>query len=256
MFKLLLKMPSFSRKAKRMNDYLLFLPNQDFQLFGKQHLLVIALTVATSVGLAFFSKKRLKEDGQLLLGRSITIILATAVLGWVAIRLVLDQFDYKTDLPLDICNIVSLMLPFLMWNPTHRVYEVLYFWVMAGTIQALLTPHLFEGFPHFTFLKYFTVHGGLVVFVVYATVVYGLRPNWRSLWRAFWALQVYAIALYGANLLLGSNYAYLMGKPPTASAFDYLGDYPWYLLATEGLVLIMFTLVLLPVLPRKQKVQA
>jgi len=235
-----------------MNDYLLFLPNNDFRLFGHQHLLVIALTVAMSIGLAFFSKKSLSKMGQLHLGRGITVVLAATVLGWIAIRLALGQFDHKTDLPLDICNIVSLALPFLMWNPRHRVYEVLYFWVMAGTIQALLTPHLFEGFPHFTFLKYFAVHGGLVVFAVYATTVYGLRPNWRSLWRAFFALQIYAVLLFGINLLLGANYAYLMGKPPTASAFDYLGAYPWYLLVTEGLVLVMFLLVLLPVLPRKR----
>lgn len=115
---------------------------------------------------------------------------------------------------------------------------------MAGTIQALLTPHLFEGFPHFTFIKYFTVHGGLVVFAVYATVVYGIRPGWRSLWRSFFALQIYILSLY------------LMGKPPTASALDYLGDYPWYLLVSEGLALVMFILVLLPVLPRGEVVKA
>lgn len=235
-----------------MNDYLLFRPNEDFQLFGKQHLLMIMLTVVLSVGLAIFAKRKLSSVNQLWLGRSITVALATAVIGWVAIRLILGQFDYKTDLPFDICNIVALALPILMWNPRKRIHEVLYFWVMAGTIQALLTPHLFEGFPHFTFIKYFLVHGGLVVFAVYTTVVYGLRPTWKSLWRSFFVLQIYVATLFCINLLLGSNYAYLMGKPPTASALDYLGDYPWYLLSSEGLALVMFCLVLLPVMARRE----
>lgn len=238
-----------------MNDFLFFQPNEDFRLFGYQHLIMIALTVAASFGVAIFSKKKLSPNGQVRLGRFITVVLAIAVIGWIFIRLALGEFDYKTDLPFDICNMVALMLPFLMWNPNQRVHEVLYFWVMAGTIQAVLTPHLFEGFPHFTFIKYFTVHGGLVVFAVYATVVYGIRPTWRNLWQAFLALQFYLAALYCINLLLGSNYAYLMGKPPTASALDFLGDYPWYLLVSEGLAVLLFVLVLLPVLPRKVAAQ-
>ena len=239
-----------------MNEYLFFQPNEDFHLFGKQHLMVIAITVALSVALAIFAKRKLSTTSQLRLGRGMTIVLAIAVIGWIAIRLALGQFDYKTDLPFDICNIVSLALPMLMWTPKRRIHEVLYFWVMAGTIQAILTPHLFEGFPHFTFIKYFTVHGGLVVFMVYATVVYGLRPTWKSLWRSFFMLQVYIAALYCINLVLGSNYAYLMGKPPTASAFDYLGDYPWYLLVSEVLALALFVLVLLPVLPLRGEAKA
>ena len=250
------KMHRFLRNAERMNDYLFFQPNKNFHLFGQQHLLVIALTVTMSIALAIFAKKKLALDGQLRLGRGITVVLAIMVVGWIAIRLALGQFDHKTDLPLDICNIVALALPLLMWKPDRRVHEVLYFWVMAGTIQALLTPHLFEGFPHFTFIKYFAVHGGLVVFAVYATVVYGIRPGWRSLWRSFFVLQIYVLSLYLINLLLGSNYAYLMEKPPTASALDYLGDYPWYLLVSEGLALAMFILVLLPVLPRREAVKA
>jgi hypothetical integral membrane protein (TIGR02206 family) len=239
-----------------MNDLLFFRPNEDFHLFGSQHLMMMAIIIAVGIGMSAFGKKHLSAADQIRLGRGITLVLAAAVLGWIGIRIALGQFDYKTDLPFDICNIVALALPFLMWNPKHQVQEVLYFWVMAGTIQAILTPHLFEGFPHFTFIKYFTVHGGLVVYAVYATVVFGLRPTWRSLWRAFLALQVYIVLLFLVNLLLGSNYAYLMGKPPTASAFDYLGDYPWYLLVSEGLALVLFVLVLLPVLPRKRKAEA
>ena len=64
------------------------------------------------------------------------------------------------------------------------------------------------------------------------------------------------LPVFLVNLLLGSNYAYLMGKPPTASAFGYLGDYPWHLLVSEALALVLFVLVLLPALPRKRKTEA
>lgn len=229
-------------------EYLFFTPNTDFQLFGNQHLVMIALTVLLSIGLSVFAKRKLSEIQQVRLGRIMTVTMALTVIGWIVLRLAEGLFDYKTDLPFDICNITALLLPFLMWTPRHRVHEVLYFWIFAGTTQAVLTPHLFEGFPHYTFVKYWLVHGGLVVFAVYATVVFGIRPTWKSLWRAFMLLQVYVVSLFGINLLLGSNYAYLMGKPPTASALDYLGPYPWYLLVSEGLAVVFFTLALLPLL--------
>jgi hypothetical integral membrane protein (TIGR02206 family) len=229
-------------------QFLFFQPNTDFHLFGKQHLIMVALTLGLAFGLAFFAKRRLSERQQVRLSRTMTVIMAIAVLGWIFIQLALGYFNYKTDLPFDICNITALLLPFLMWTPRHRIHEVLYFWILAGTMQAVLTPHLFEGFPHYTFVKYWLVHGGLVVFAVYATLVFDLRPTWKSLWRSFLMLQAYIVFLFCINLLLGSNYAYLMGKPPTASALDYLGDYPWYLLTSECVALALFVLLLLPVM--------
>jgi hypothetical integral membrane protein (TIGR02206 family) len=237
------------------SEYLFFKPNTDFQLFGNQHLMMMALILLLAIGLSIFAKRKLTEAQQFGLARAMTLVMAVAVVGWIALRVGEGLFDPKTDLPLDICNFTALLLPVLMWTPKHRVQEVLYFWIFAGTTQAILTPHLFEGFPHYTFVKYWTVHGGLVVFAVYATLVFGIRPTWKSLLRAFLLLQVYVVALFGINLLLGSNYAYLMGKPPTASAFDYLGPYPWYLLVSEGVALVCFVLALLPVLAAGGKKQ-
>jgi len=36
-----------------------------------------------------------------------------------------------------------------------RVYEVVYFWGLGGTIQALLTPDLLQGFPSAAFVSFF-----------------------------------------------------------------------------------------------------
>jgi hypothetical integral membrane protein (TIGR02206 family) len=134
-----------------------------------------------------------------------------------------------------------------MWHPKYRFHEVLYFWILAGTLQAIITPHLFNGFPNFIFIKYWIVHAGLVVFAVYVTVVYDFKPTLASLRKAFLALQGYVIFIVIVNLLLGSNYVYVLHKPPTASLLDYLGPWPWYLLVCEILCLVLFFLAYLPV---------
>ena len=48
------------------------------------------------------------------------------------------------------------------------------------------------------------------------------------------------------NLLLDSNYMYTLRKPATASLFDLMGPWPWYLLGAEVLALGLFLLLYLP----------
>ena len=45
------------------------------------------------------------------------------------------------------------------------------------------------------------------------------------------------------NRLLDSNYMYLMGKPPKASVFDLLPEWPYYILVLE-LVIVVWALLL------------
>lgn len=224
-----------------------FRHNEDFTLFGQQHLVMMGLTLLCCISLPYASKRYLSEQQQLGLARGIKLVLAFWVLFWIAARIAQGYFNPATDLPFDLCNMMSLVLPFLMWRPSYRAHEIFYFWILAGTIQAILTPHLYEGFPNFTFFKYWFVHGGLVIYAVYVTTVFRLYPTRRSIWRAFGYLQVYAAFVLVMNLLLGANYMYLLGKPPTASPLDFLGPWPWYLLIVEALALAMCVLVYLPV---------
>ena len=50
------------------------------------------------------------------------------------------------------------------------LYEIGYFWGIVGTLNAVLTPQLDLGFPHYRFFQYFIVHGGIVVGVLFADV--------------------------------------------------------------------------------------
>ncbi len=221
--------------------------NTLFVTFGGQHLLMLALTAAAAVVLPLYANRFLSADRRLLMARVMAVGLSLTVVVWVALRIALNDFDEQTDLPLDICNLAALVMPFLMWKPSQRVHEILYFLVLVGTLQATLTPHLFNGFPNFTFFKYWIVHGGLIVFVVYVTASFKLYPDRRSLLKAFAWLHVYAVGVFIANLLLGSNYFYIMRKPPTASLLDLLGPWPWYILVCEGLAFVLFVLVYLPI---------
>lgn len=224
-----------------------------FQFFGRQHLVLLGLTALGCAGAPALLLRIPSQKKRLAVLRVLSSLLAATVVAWIGMRLWLGEFDHTTDLPLDICNLAALALPAVAWRPRLKIHEVLFFWVCVGTLQATLTPHLEEGFPHFTFLKYWVVHGGLLVAIVSYTVVFGLYPNRRSILRAFGWLQVYAVSVYLANLALGSNYFYIMQKPPTASLLDHLGPWPWYILVAEGLTLLLFALVYVPVSGRASR---
>ncbi len=230
-----------------MNGSAFFTYNQDFSLFGAQHIVVMLLMVLFCILFPLIGKKWLTSTQQLRLSRIMALTVSFWALAYVIIKLWLGDFNYRTDLPLDICNLTALLLPFLMWHPSYRIHEVLYFWILAGTVQAIITPHLINGFPNYIFIKYWFVHAGLVVYAVYITAVFNYYPTLQSIWKAFLVLQLYVGFVFGANLLLGSNYVYVLGRPPTASILDYLGPWPWYLLVVEGMALVVFVIVYLPI---------
>ncbi len=102
------------------------------------------------------------------------------------------------------------------------------------------------GFPHFRFIEFFTLHGALIVAVVYMTFVDNFRPTWKSLPRAIVITNVLWLFDAWVNSQIGSNYLYTQGKLPTPSLLDVLGPYPWYLFWMEAIGIALCVLLYLP----------
>jgi len=227
-----------------MEDLLTY--NENFTLFGAEHLWAVGLTVFFAIFLPYIAHKYLNESQKLGLSRIMALIICFWVIAYDVILVYLGKFNYKTDLPLDICNMMGLLMPILMWRPRRNIFSLFYFWILAGTLQAVITPHLYNGFPNFIFLKYWFVHGGLIVYIIYIASVYAYQLRWKDLFRAFAVLQLYVLTIFCVNKLIGSNYIYVVEKPPTASALDYLGPWPWYILVGEAIAFLLFILVFTP----------
>jgi hypothetical integral membrane protein (TIGR02206 family) len=118
-------------------------------------------------------------------------------------------------------------------------------------MQAILTPDLgVYDFPHFRYFQVFLSHGAIVTAAIAMTLLEGFRPTWGSLGRVLVWGNVYQVAVYLINVLIGSNYMYLIHKPETASALDMMGPWPWYLLSIQALGLVLFFLLYLPFMLR------
>src|SRR5262245_4183133 len=220
-------------------------PTPRFVLFGPAHLTVLFITFALPLFLAWLVRRQGGER------------LAKPIAWTFAIVLVLNQVvlliwalppgvHLEYNPPRHLCDRAAFTCAAaLVWR--HRLsYELSYFWGLAGTLQALLTPDLDAGFPQAEFFAFWIAHSGIIAAVLFLTLGLAMRPTLRSIGRAFLWLQVYAVVTAILNLLLDTNYGYLRRKPTLPSLLDYLGPWPWYLVSLEILALVLFFLCYLP----------
>lgn len=228
-----------------MSSFFLFTPV--FQNYSQEHFIWLALGAASTVFWIWLGKKQPSDLGQRRVGLIQSLIPA---LLWIVLSLYMTFFESPVNLglvlPFHICYFINLMLPFMLWQRSFFLFEITYYMVMGGCVQALLTPDLQYSFPHYINFRYFIVHMGLAQSILYAVFVYKFRPTWKSFGRAFVATNVYFVFVLGVNYLLGTNFMYLSRKPNAPTLLDLFGEWPWYIVGGEFLCLIMFTLVMLP----------
>ena len=202
-------------------------------------------------------------------GAVLVIAVATAVLvvlarrgpgPWLkmlALVLVLDEVSWwvyllaggqpgsvlAQSLPLQLCDVAIFVTAAALWARAPLLVEVTYFWGLAGTLQALLTPDLPQHFPSYPYFQYYIAHGGVVASALLLVVGLRIHPRPGSLLRIA-AVTLAYVALVGVvDAITGADYMYLRAKPPSATLLDVLGPWPWYLLGATAIGLVLFAVL-------------
>ncbi|MBL8019873.1 MAG: YwaF family protein [Leptospirales bacterium] len=89
-------------------------------------------------------------------------------------------------------------------------------------------------------------HVSLVVASFFFILAWKLRPRPGAVLRVFLFSEFYFACAFCLDYLMKTNYGYLMQKPTNPSFLDYLGEWPYYLIALQILALIIFHLLYLP----------
>lgn len=217
-----------------------------FDQWGSAHLVVLGLVIATPIVLSVLARRCSAA-----VTRTICLAFAVTLVGNVAVHWVyrlatvgVDEFITR-HLPLHICGITAFVLAATLVLRSERAYEVAFFWGLAGTLNALLTPQLEGGFPEYLFFHFFIGHGGIVAGVLFATWGLGMRPTFGSLLRAYgWLAALFAVLLV-VNPLLGSNYMFLREPPQSASPF-FFAPWPYYIPVLAAVGFVFFCVLLAP----------
>ena len=227
-------------------EYFSIYPANDFTAFSISHLFVLLLLCVGILFLYLFrgSFQHAASKDKIRIGMAILLLLSEVVLqAW---RTKNGIWSLQSSLPLHLCSMAIILCPIMLITKKYSLYEILFFWGIGGTTQAILTPDLWYGFPHFIFFQYFAAHSLIVVACLWMTLVEKFRPTFKSIGKTFIATNLYAGFVFVINLAVGSNYLYIMQKPGKATIFDYLMPWPWYLLQMEIILLIICLLCYLP----------
>jgi hypothetical integral membrane protein (TIGR02206 family) len=169
-----------------------------------------------------------------------------AVLGYVVWLARSGWLSWRALLPLHLCDMLIIVAIVALLTRAVPAFELLWFWGGSGALLALLTPIVTRGFPDPQFLIFFGFHAGVVASAWVLAAGCGMRPRPRAALRVFVVTNGYAACVALVNLGLDTNYMFLRAKPATPTLLDWLGPWPWYIVAAEGLALVAF-LVLEPV---------
>ena len=213
---------------------------------SKEHLIPILLAVVFTVLFIRYSRTRFNAEYKKKAIHVFAILVSLVVILFHLYYMSKGDYNFTTDLPLYLCSFLALLIPIFTYYRRYWMYEILLFWIIAGTLQGVLTPDIAEGFPSFDYFRYWVVHLGLLVIIFYATFVFNMRPKFRSIFKSILALQVYVIMMLLINYLMDANYFYLNSKPESASLLDYFGKWPYYILVTQLILVPYFMIIYLP----------
>jgi hypothetical integral membrane protein (TIGR02206 family) len=218
--------------------------NNSFTPFSIQHLLVLLFFICFGIILIMFTKKQ-KEITQTKIGNILAFSISFTVILGTILNISKDDFNYQEDLPLHLCSFLALIIPILSITRKFLYFEIFFFLILAGTLQSLITPDEYN-YLNFPFFRYWFVHAGLVIFMIFAIFIYKMRPTIRSVGKSFLGMQAYMLFMFVLNYFLGSNYFYTNRKPNVATLLDLFGDWPQYIFMVELLIVPYFLLFYMP----------
>lgn len=215
-----------------------------FQLFGKSHIIVFFVFF---IGTLLIVASSIKNRPALhLFIRTLLFVLLFVSEGsyqyWAVTN---GVWETATYLPLHLCGVASILGMITLLTLSPKLIKLNYFIGIVPAFIALVTPDLLYDYQHFRFWKFFLHHMAIPWTSLFLVLITPVRITWKSMWKAYGWLIVYACITAGFNLILNSNYMYLDSPPAEGTLLDYMGEGLWYYV-NLGLVslLIFSTLVL------------
>jgi hypothetical integral membrane protein (TIGR02206 family) len=219
-----------------------------FERFGLEHGVTLALLAVVALLLTLAARRSRLAVGRLHGAVRVPLAaLLVAGLGYaLADALPLRGIDWLDFLPLELCDLAVVVAVWALLGRSQLACEILYFWGLSGTLIAMFTPDVGNGFPDSRCVSFFALHGAVAIAAVVMVFGVGISPRPGANLRVFWMTNAYAAVAGLIDVLAGKNYLYLRDKPSQPSILDVMGPWPWYILAADALAFVLFWLLMVP----------
>lgn len=180
-----------------------------FKSFDATHLLWLAATVVVIV-LAALHYRRLDEKGRSLWCKVVAVLLVADELFKHVCLIIGGNFMVKY-LPLHLCSINLFLIAYHAWKPNRSLGAYLYAVCIPGALAATLCP-TWTALPvlNFMHLHSTTVHILLLMYPIVLTAGGDIKPRAKDIPKCLLVLVCLAAVALAANLLLDTNFFFLM----------------------------------------------
>ena len=231
----------------------------EFALFTLAHFAPIALAVFV-IWLIWrnrepLRKSRYEEKLRYLLG--FALIICDMSYYWRLCASPALQSGPLESLPIGVCGWAVIFCSFMVVGKSQSLFDIVYFWLLSGSLFALLTPTPinYTGPTRFRYYQFWLEHTLGYVAIFYMIFVHGMRPTVRSAVKSYFALVGMAVIAYFVNRMLpGANYLYMARPEAAPSVLDILPPHFGLRIAIMAAVItLMFGLAYLPWYLRDRK---
>lgn len=200
---------------------------QEFALFTPAHFIpVILLFVALYLLYKYKDKIRnSKYETNIRYILGFMLIICDMSYYWRLSALPTLSEGVSTTLPIGVCAWSVIFCAFMIVGKSQRLFDITYFWLLTGSIFALITPTplTYCGPTRFRYYQFWLEHTLGYIAIFYMIWVHGVRPNKRSIIRSYTALlALAAFAAWVNSLIPGANYLYMARPESAPSILDIL----------------------------------
>jgi hypothetical integral membrane protein (TIGR02206 family) len=212
------------------------------RVFSAPYLTTLVAMIVTSAALCI-AARRYRGRWIIWANRVLALALITVTTIWLVQTSTQKDWTAAASLPFALCDLATLIAAAALLTRAPLLVELTYFWGLAGTLQAVLTPDLQTGFPSLTFFEYVIAHAGIVCSAMFLVVGQQIAPRPRAVPRVF-AITICYTAFVGLiDATTGGDYMFLRQEPANWTLLRVMGPWPWYLVTATGVAVVLFSLL-------------
>lgn len=202
-----------------MKDFLLSIDsNFPFEIFGKQHMLMLIITLYLFV-IVFIFRKRLSKMNERqfnILRKVCAFIILFNMLIYRGSYIYYGIYDIKIHLSLYYCHIVNYLVVIALLINYNPFYKIVYGLSWIGTIWAVIFPDLSSGVDCFGFYTCFISHNLLLFFVITIVVIKHIKYNFKDFIKSL----IIAIIIFSLTNVVNYDFGTNFNSP-----YSLLGEY-------------------------------
>jgi len=224
----------------------------EFEYFSLAHILPIVLMIGIITLLIIFGKKikNYKHEGRIRFAMAFLLIITEMSYFWRLVGVESLNANPVDHLPITVCGWAIIFGSYMVVTKNKTLFDIVYFWVFAGSIFGLLTPTVitYTGPTRYRYYQFWLEHTLGFIALFYMIFVHDMRPKIKSMIKSYSALAILgSVALVVNNIFPGANYLYLARPESTKSILDFLPEnYIVRILIMATIVALLFFVFYLP----------